>query len=165
MTDEQRARYQQMVRNGVKPILAEMLALQSPPGVKTDATYFRNARDVAHLVAEEPEYALPVLQKAKSLGYKPRASDVYEPGLAKFPGDPAAFVPQTGGRAHIKKVLERRGWGASGTVTTKARQPERDPLEGTPAQAERGPPNPVVDDLKRKLLKKAGRKVAAQKAR
>lgn len=166
MTDDQRKRYIDMVQKGLTPKFAEMLALQSPPGVKTDSTYFNNGRDVAHMVEQEPDYALPVLKKAKSLGYKPRASDVYEPGLAKFPGDPAAFVPATGGRAHIRKVLERRGWGASGTVTTRSRAPDRDPLENTAPAADDGQPlDPTAQQAKRKLATSAGRRAAKQKAR
>lgn len=44
---------------------------------------------------------------------------MYVPGLARFPGDPEAKVGST---AEVRRVLERRGWGARGIVE---REPDR----------------------------------------
>ena len=41
--------------------------------------------------------------------------------LARFPGDPEAFVS---GRGDVQKVLEQRGWGAEGSVKATRREPK-----------------------------------------
>lgn len=47
--------------------------------------------------------------------------------LARFPGDPEAWVSS---RSDAQRVLEARGWGSTGSVTVKAREPE--PVETKP---------------------------------
>jgi hypothetical protein len=68
-----------------------------------------------------------VLAVASKHGYKPSPSDVYEPGLARFQGDPEAFVPRTGGRGYIKNLCRKRGWGCNGAVNVEASAPHVDP--------------------------------------
>jgi hypothetical protein len=41
-------------------------------------------------------------------------NDYYEPHMARFPGDPTAFIPATGGRAHVRDVLKAQGRGCRG---------------------------------------------------
>lgn len=86
---------------------AAMLVLQSPPACRTDNTFFENRGTLSdQLGYQAGEYAAI----AEQHGYRPNVRDVYEPGLAEFQGDPKAFIPATGGRGHIKKVLEERGY-------------------------------------------------------
>ncbi len=43
----------------------------------------------------------------------PARAPSYNPSLARFPGDPEAYVES---RSDIKKLLQKRGWGAQGIV-------------------------------------------------
>jgi len=49
---------------------------------------------------------------------------VYLSQLAKFPGDPQAWVS---GRGDIQRVLEERGWGSEGAVNVMVREPLEEP--------------------------------------
>lgn len=110
---------------------AEMLALRSPPGLNgTDSAFFEGMGTLEQQFGKDKESLRETIAAAKRHGYTPNPRDVYLPTLAAFEGDPLAFVPPTGGRGHIKKVSEMRGWESRGAVTVKGRQPEKDPLEG-----------------------------------
>lgn len=133
MTPTQIAFYDKCIQNGCTPKFAEMLALRSPPGVKTDSTYLSNSQSITQVV-NNGNYNDRVLMRrtieaAQRRGFTPGKHDVYEPQLAKFPGDPAAFVPPDAPRHHIQKVCEARGLECSGAVNTKHRQPESDPMD------------------------------------
>lgn len=55
--------------------------------------------------------------------------------LARFPGDPQAFVS---GRGDIQKICEQRGWGCEGAVKVKKQGPKKEPVFGG---------NDVADDI------------------
>jgi len=60
---------------------------------------------------------------------------VYMPPLARFPGDPEATVAS---RGDVRRVLDRRGWGAEGMVEAKVRtEPKNEPYEPAPDIIER----------------------------
>lgn len=122
--------YEGCISRGESHMLAEMLAMQQAPRGMTDDVFFSgigtldnqfrgqegNAQ-LNHLVAE-----------SQKRGHNPNYNDYYCSSIASYPGDPEAFVPRTGGRAHVKKVLENKGWGTiDGAVTVKGREPESDP--------------------------------------
>lgn len=161
-TEERELLYDRLIAEGKSPAFAAMLADQAPPGVKTDSTFFGNAvNTVSKIMNDDPEYGQAIVAQARRHGYNPNPNDVYESGLAEKPGDPLAFVPATGGRGHIRKVLESRGWGGEGAVNIKARQPERDPLEGTGKPTE--PVGPGNKAKRRELAMASARKVATAK--
>mgnify|MGYP006908267043 CR=1 FL=1 len=125
--------FEMLVEQGQSESMAEILATRRPPRVETDREFFLDHGMLAkqfqtHMKdnQKEMEYYLRV---AKKMGHNPGANDVYVSSIARFPGDPEAFVPPTGGRGHVKKVLEERGWASSGIVNTKYREPEEDPRE------------------------------------
>jgi hypothetical protein len=73
-------------------------------GKGTLADQFKGSEDqLEYLVAQ-----------AKRKGYNPNPNDVYTPALAQYPGDPAAFVPPSGGLNHIKHICEERDLSCGG---------------------------------------------------
>jgi hypothetical protein len=172
MTPSQIEFYDQCIRNGCTPKFAEMLTLQQPPGVKTDSTYLANSQSVASVVNngtyQERVLMRRTIEAAAKHGHRPNKNDVYEPQLARFPGDPLAFVPSDSPRHHIQKVCEEQSKECSGAVNVKHRQPERDPLE-TPRglgedmvqekMVEAVKENPALTKLKKKHRAKAFREL------
>ena len=122
--------------------MAEMLAFREAPRTNTDREFFEGMGTLSKQFPGEEKMLDQVVAVAKSKGYKPNANDVYLSALAKYPGDPKAFVPATGGRGHIQKVCEDRGWECDGTVKTKYREPEEAPKKRKLAE-------PII---KRKML-------------
>ncbi len=104
--------------------LAEMLALGAPPLVKSDSTFLAghcngSQFDGQELVADR------YLAVATAAGVNVKGA-VYKSGLARFPGDPEAWVR---GRGDVQKVVEARGWGCQGDVTVKARDDVEPPAD------------------------------------
>lgn len=121
------AHYLRIRREGETHRWAEMLAMGAPPRIMTDAVYF--AGHAGRVEDMHPIQARAMLTAAHRQGFKPGPNDVYCPSIATSPGDPLAWVPPTGGRAHIRRVCEMRGMGCEGSVSVKAREPEHDPHE------------------------------------
>lgn len=121
--------YIKAIENGESPRLAEMLALRSPPRCMTDSVYFSDTGTLQKQFAGDESELNRLTAIAMANGYRPNQNDHYNSSIARFPGDPEAFVPATGGRGHIQRVLEQRGWSCEGAVNVKGRQPESDPHE------------------------------------
>lgn len=120
--------YRKSIRQGNTPRFAEMVALRTPGGAVTDCSFLANRGTLGSQFAGDEQVLDQVVSNAKKAGYNPNANDVYLSQLASFPGDPKAFVPATGGRGHVQKVCEERGWACEGSVKVKAREPEK-PVE------------------------------------
>lgn len=120
-----------MVEQGVSPRLAEMLALRSPPRANTDREFFEGHCNGNQFSGAE-DHGDYLRTQAQRHGHTPGRNDVYVSQLARFPGDPEAFVPASGGRSHITGLLKKRGWGASGTVSVAAKEVEFSPTPDTP---------------------------------
>lgn len=141
------ANYVQIRRTGETHRWALMLASQSGPALNTDSMFFQGMPRLYEQFGSQR--ALDhVLKAAAKHGFKPNPTDIYQPGLARFKGDPEAFVPATGGRGYIKKLCETRGWAVEGAVKVAARQPESDPL--APEKCV-----PLADDLVRARMRTA----------
>jgi hypothetical protein len=108
-------RYRQMVLDGTSPRLAETLALQKFPGTVSDREFFKGQKPLADEWQDDATLRKNV-KLARLRGGNPGPNDVYVPSLADGAGDPLAFVPATGGRGHVKKVLQMRNWSADGLV-------------------------------------------------
>lgn len=112
---------------------ATMLALQSPPGLQTNDTFWAGRKSWVDCFGEE--YANRIKAGLARKGVHLKAGDEYMPELVrpdmgfgpKNP-DPQAVVPFGGGRSYIKKLCETRGWACEGAVNVNHRQPEKDPL-------------------------------------
>lgn len=106
---------------------ALMIATQRGPRVMTDAVFFEGGKRPADEMT--PGYLKMCLRNSAAHGFTPTSNHRYYASLARFPGDPQAWVNQSDGRGYIQKLCEQRGWACEGAVNLKAREPERDPVE------------------------------------
>jgi hypothetical protein len=100
--------------------LSDMLQSRQCPSSVTDRELFRNRGTLADQFSGDERTLDKLVAKAKTYGYTPGTNDFYNSALAAFPGDPMGFVPPTGGRAHIKKVVQMRDQDCEGIVNNKA---------------------------------------------
>lgn len=101
------------------------------PLVKSDTAFFRGAEYGGGQFAGDPLVRDDYLKPAAEAGVSTNGK-VYMHGLARYPGDPEAWVADT---VEAKRVLERRGWGCE-SLGVKARQPDQEPT-----------PVPVGEDM------------------
>lgn len=121
-----RTLYYKLRQEGQTHRFAAMIACQRGPGLVTDTAFFAGQPKLRDQFRDKRQLK-KVLGVAKKHGYRPSPNDVYEPGLARFQGDPEAFVPPTGGRSYIRRLCEKRGWGCNGAVNVEASAPHVDP--------------------------------------
>ena len=134
------ALYVKMRHSGQSHAMPAMCATQKAPKAMSDRELFSG---IGRLDQQyEPRYIEEIVYNARVHGYNPNPNDMYMQNLARFPGDPEAFVPPTGGRGHIKKVCEDRGLPCEGAVNVKGGEPR--------------PPEPVrlAADLAEDIVKK-----------
>lgn len=103
--------------NGVE----EIIQTRQFPGLQTDDEFMAGRGTLADQLGDQ---TLKVVNAAQRNGYRPKHTDVYLPAMARFPGDPQAFIQHDSARGKVKKTLEARGWGCEGSVKVKARQTE-----------------------------------------
>ena len=120
--------YWKLRSSGKGSNMAEMLALQRGPGLDTDDVFFSGQKPLYDQF-ESQKHLDKFLARSRAMGHKPSVNSTYYPNLARFPGDPEAFVSRSQGRSYIKKLCETRGWACEGGVNVKHRQPEVDPME------------------------------------
>lgn len=108
--------YDEMIKNGVNPKLADMLASRQPPGASTDREFLHGYCNGNQFERNRPmgDYYASVAKQHKV----DITGKVYMSGLAAFPGDPKAWVAS---RADAAKVLDERGWGSDGAVSRPVR--------------------------------------------
>jgi hypothetical protein len=133
--------YAKCLRNGCDPKLAEALARRVAPGIRTDSTHF--AGRMGRQFADQPERGDYYAAELRARGDSP-AGKVYISGLARYAGDPEAWVSS---RGEIADVCKRRGWGVSGDVNVKSDQ-YADPTPEIPLD-----PQIVTDEIELKLAK------------
>ncbi len=109
-----RAHYERCIANGCDPKFAEALARRSAPGIRTDSTHF--AGRMGRQFVGRPDHGDFYAKELRAAGGSP-AGKVYVSGLARYAGDPEAWVSS---RSEIKEVCERRGWSVDGDVKVKA---------------------------------------------
>lgn len=107
--------YWDMRQKGASPKLAEMLVLQSPPMSNSDREFLHghcngNQFGKGPLSNDLGDRMKTVAEaEGQSINGK-----VYIGGLARYPGDPQAWVSD---RGDVKRVIESRpGWKCSGSV-------------------------------------------------
>ena len=85
--------YQRMIDEGTSPRMAEILALRSFPGMKTDESFLQGRLHDSGLGNETPDTRDKLLQAAKDAGVQTHGK-VYVSGLAreKHACDPNAWV-------------------------------------------------------------------------
>lgn len=120
---------------GVEHVWAAMTATRKGPGLNTDVLLFHGQRCLRDQFGTDAEFE-GVLAAAKKSGYTPGQHDKYEKSLANYPGDPAAFIPPSGGRSHIMAVLEERNLSCDGFINRKATERSRPEIPTTPQLAD-----------------------------
>ncbi|SFH96782.1 hypothetical protein [Planctomicrobium piriforme] len=103
---------------------AAMAAMQQSARVNTNDTFWSGRKHFSQVYGET--YANDIKKKLAAQGVNMMAGE-YMPEIARYRGDPEAYVPFSGARDHIRKVCEKRGWACEGAVNVKGREPEKDP--------------------------------------
>lgn len=151
-------RYRQLVRKGLTPRFAEMLALQQPPRSMSDREYLAGHGSLLKQFGGDENMTKYAVERARELGGNPGMNDYYDPGLCR-PGmqfDPQAFVPAGGGRGYVKRLCEERGVGCSGPVEVKAREDEpAPPVVMAERLVNEGIDHLIATDPKKKTKKRA----------
>jgi hypothetical protein len=107
------------LNNGCAPRLAAMLATRSFPGFATNDTFMAGGRSGEQL-AEHPAMYGHFAQMAEAEGVSV-CGKKYLHGLARFPGDPEAWVS---GKDDVARVLKERGWSSTGAVEYTPPEPD-----------------------------------------
>lgn len=121
------ARYEECLENGCTEKLAEALAFQQGPALRTDVSFLQGHSN-GNQFAKNPKQGAAYAARAKRAGVSTQGK-IYLHGLARYPGDPEAWV---GDRSDVSRVLERRNWSARGVVSRTSREPENPPVLGCP---------------------------------
>jgi hypothetical protein len=100
--------------DGDSHALAEMLATRTPPGVQSDST-FMHGHCNGNQFQDCPAIGDYYRSVAAAAGVNVQGA-VYKSGLARFPGDPEAWVRD---RGDVRRLVESRGWGCEGDVNVK----------------------------------------------
>ena len=97
--------------------LREVLDSRRMPSIRTDSQFLANHGTLDKQFEGDARQLEAVTDTAKKHGYNPSPNDTYIPTLARFPGDPMAFVPAGSPKNHIKKVCEATDRACEGDVT------------------------------------------------
>ncbi len=109
--------------------LKGILESRKCPGINTDTTFLSGIGTLEQQFDGDVEGMNEVISAARRKGFNPTSGMFYYEPLARYVGDPEAFLSAGDGKGRIRDVCEKRGWGCRGTVNVKARQPEEDPLK------------------------------------
>ncbi len=164
-SEEVQAHYLDMVANGVAPRLAEMLALQQPPGLKgTDRAFMEGRLNNEQFDRMPRDHAQNLITLARRAGINP-AGKYYSSGLAdkRGPADPAAWIDSV---SDVKRVAAQRNLTVTGAVEHQGisqPRPASKPLserltrEMMKAEAKRRP-SMKQGELREYVIDKYGRK-------
>lgn len=100
--------YQQAIANGCSPVMADMLASRCPPGtLNTDRAFLEGWGHQDQFEGDTSGYGDFVRQQAAKAGVETTGRR-YLSTLARFPGDPRAWVAD---RSDVKRICEEDGLG------------------------------------------------------
>lgn len=110
--------YVRMRRDGESHNMAEMLATRSFPGVKGTDSVFMEGRhlDGSQFEKDAPNVGQHHLELARKAGVNVTGK-YYSGTLARFPGDPRAWIS---GLGDVKRIAEERNIGVAGAVNIPA---------------------------------------------
>lgn len=123
------ADYEAMRAQGQSHLLAEMLALRSPPMSNTDRELLAGAVDKPL----GPSWIDASYRQHAAQAGVSTTGKIYVSGLARYPGDPRAWI---GSRGEIKDICQAEGWGARGSVDIAPAERKEVPVCG-----------PLADDI------------------
>jgi hypothetical protein len=105
--------YEQSLRNGCSPKLAEMLAFRQAPGTKgTDRSFLEGRHNDLGFGKMRNDMQEFYVRRAKEHGVSVEGK-VYESGLARFPGDPKAWVSSVG---EVQAICREQNLTCTGAV-------------------------------------------------
>lgn len=113
--------YVDCLANGCSKKLAGMLAARKPPAINGDPTLLRGHLDGNEFTTEH-DY-LRYRSVAERGGVSVRGKR-YMTGLARFPGDPQAWISDA---SDVRKICREKNLNCEGVVRHKAREPEEGP--------------------------------------
>lgn len=108
--------------------IADICASRRAPGCQTDSTFFAGIGTLDKQFRDKRELS-DIVKAAKSHGYNPTGNELYSVGLARFPGDPRAFISQGQGKQRVREIVTQDGTGCEGAVTVKARPIDKEPKD------------------------------------
>ncbi len=111
------AHYEAMRRDGTSHRLAEMFALQQPPMSNSDREFLQGHCNGSQF-EKTPGLGDHYQQVARAGGVDPKGK-VYLSGLARYPGDPEAWVS---GRDDVRRVCEKNNFSCEGAVSVKSQK-------------------------------------------
>jgi hypothetical protein len=111
------AKYEELRRNGVPHGMAQVLATRRFPKIRTDST-FNEGRCNGNQFEKVPELGDHYKSIAESAGVSVTGK-TYLSSLARFPGDPEAWVD---GRGDVERIALKRGWTVQGDVSVKGHE-------------------------------------------
>ena len=115
--------YEVMVEDGVAPRLAEALAHRKFPGVKTDTTFFAGKLHKDQFDGSQQGRAMRKMAEKAGVS---TSGKVYYHSLARFAGDPKAWIDSTN---DIKRVCRENGLKCEGDVKVEGTDHEARPRE------------------------------------
>lgn len=117
------SRYELMRQNGQSHSIAEILACRAFPGVKTDSV-FNEGRCNGSQFEKHPLLGDYYKAKAEAAGVS-TTGKYYCSGLARFPGDPKAWISD---RSDVKRVADENGFAVHGYVEHDGRRNDEAPM-------------------------------------
>ena len=100
--------YSQAIANGCTPKMADMLASRCPPGTNnTDRAFLEGWGHTDQFEGDRSGYGERVRAVAAAAGVSTTGKR-YLPSLAKYQGDPEAWVSDLG---DVRRVCAKNGWG------------------------------------------------------
>lgn len=117
--------------------MQDALTSQAFPGLNTDTTFLANRGTLEQQFEGDKDALEKTVKKAQQHGYKPKHTDVYLSGLARFPGDPQAFVGGNDAKGHIAKLCKDRGIGCRGSVNVPEPEKRISPEEAVKRDAKK----------------------------
>lgn len=115
---EVQAHYEACLAAGSSPRLAEMLAMQQPPGCDTDTRYMARSKVGGDQFERSPWLGKYYKETSERLAPGSTSGARYCADVARFAGDPRAWVRS---RSDIRRaVADRPGYECEGDVTVKA---------------------------------------------
>lgn len=109
--------YAQAISNGCSPRLADMLASRTFPGTKgLDRNFMQGRKLDGSQFEGVPLVGEHHLRMAREAGVS-TTGKYYSGGLARYPGDPEAWVDSL---HDVKKICETRGWECDGAIKVES---------------------------------------------
>lgn len=160
---DKRCEFVDMVESGTSPKLALMFVSQTPPDCRS------NTKFMAHFGANGKQFENSrrgdAYEKvAKKLGFNTKGK-VYISGLARFPGDPQAWISD---RDDIKRICEKNNYNCEGEFNITARNdvPPKPPVDLAPQLVEQGVRDLLQEDpgLKSKPVEELRERVIEERS-